>query len=104
MVCTFELEARDESLAELYKAIECANQDIWIGGFNYWREQGLIAYRYGLTLSGRAGATSEQVDAMLKHAFENCERYFPAFHLVGVDLQPTKEAFDAALLQAAGQA
>lgn len=103
MVCTFDVEPQADREQELYRAIEAANDRIWIGGFNYWRDQSLMAYRYGLTLRGGASATSEQVDAMLRAAIENCERYFPAFDLVGAGAT-TESAMETALLEVAGRA
>ncbi|MEL6979677.1 MAG: YbjN domain-containing protein [Pseudomonadota bacterium] len=106
MVCTFDLDAEQARLPMLYEAIETANDRIWIGGFNLWREQNLMAYRYGLTLSGAASSTSEQVDAMLRAAVKNCERFYPAFHLIahGEDDVTVESAMATALLEAAGRA
>lgn len=105
MVCTFELDTPEHRLPLLYEAIEAANDRIWIGGFNLWREQHLMAYRYGLTLSGAAASTSGQVDAMLKAAVKNCERFYPAFHLVASSEDETIDgAMSTALLEAAGRA
>ncbi|MEO1293515.1 MAG: YbjN domain-containing protein [Pseudomonadota bacterium] len=97
MVCTFDMAPPEHRLNELYKTIEAANDRLWIGGFNLWRDQSLMAYRYGLTLHGGAGATFEQVDAMLRGAVENCECYFPAFHLVSHESATTEAALAAAL-------
>ena len=106
MVCTFDLNVPDDRLAQMYEAIEAANDRIWLGGFNLWREQGLMAFRYGLNLSGSAASTSEQVDAMLKAAVKNCERFYPTFHLISCDERETsvEAAMATALLEAAGSA
>lgn len=104
MVCTFDLEVGDAARAELLKTVEAANDRLWIGGFNLWQEQGLMAFRYGLTLRGGASVTSEQIDAMLHGAVENCERFFPAFHLVAAEGVEMEDAMAAALLEAAGRA
>lgn len=104
MVCTFELQCDDESLDDLHAAIEAANDRIWMGAFNIWRAQGLMAFRYGLSLRGGAAATPEQVDSMLKCAVENCERFLPAFQLVAQEGAGVEHAMAAALLEAAGRA
>ena len=104
MVCVFELNAPEERRAELLRAIEAANDRLWIGGFNYWAEQNLVAFRYGLALNGAAGATSEQVDAMLRGAVENCERFYPVFHMVAHQNASAETAIGTALLEAAGEA
>lgn len=104
MVCTYDFTPTEENLPELYKAMEAANDRTWIGGFNLWREHELMAYRYGLTLRGGAGSTMEQVDQMLRSAVENCERFYPAFSLVGHDGSTAEAALAAALLEAKGSA
>lgn len=104
MVCTYDFKPPEDRLSELYKAMEAANDRIWIGGFNLWREHDLVAYRYGLTLRGGAGSTMEQVDQMLRSAVENCERFYPAFSLVAHEDATTESALAAALLEAQGSA
>lgn len=104
MVCTYDMGVASDRYGTLYEAIEAANDRIWMGGFNLWKEQGLMAFRYGLTLHGGAAATAEQVDAMLRCAVENCERYYPVFQLVANEGATTESAMAAALLEAAGRA
>ena len=104
MVCTFEMDTPVERRPELLRAIEAANDRLWIGGFNHWADQQLIAFRYGLALNGAASATSEQVDAMLRGAVESCERFYPVFHMVSEQGSGTETALGTALLEAAGHA
>ncbi len=104
MACTFELNAPKGREIELLKALEAANDRLWIGGFNHWADQNLIAFRYGLALHGGAGATSEQIEAMLRGAVESCERFFPVFHLVAHQGATSELALGTAWLEAAGQA
>lgn len=104
MVATFDLGCEQAHLPEFYRALEMANDAIWLGCFTFWVEQSLVAYRYGLALNGRAGVTAEQVDAMLRSAVENCERYFPAFDLVAQSGADAGEALDTALIEVAGSA
>lgn len=104
MACTYELQAPEDRRSELLKAIEAANDRLWIGGFNYWSEQNLIAFRYGLALHGGATTTPEQVDAMLRGAMDSCERFFPVFHLVAHQNATAEMALGTAWLEAAGHA
>ncbi|MEM0942964.1 MAG: YbjN domain-containing protein [Pseudomonadota bacterium] len=54
----------------------------WGGGFTFWAEQKLVAFRYGLTLAGGAHATPEQIEAMVLNAVGLAERFYPAFQVV----------------------
>ncbi|MEO1331139.1 MAG: YbjN domain-containing protein [Pseudomonadota bacterium] len=104
MVCTYPMQCAEARTGELLKAVDAANDRSWLGGFNFWKDQELMAYRYGLTLSGGAAATHEQVEHILHEAVENCERYYPAFQLVAHQGATVETALAAALLEFAGRA
>ena len=55
---------------------------MWGGAFSLWPEHKLMVYRYGLVMAGGGCATGGQVDAMMRAAIENSERFYPAFQLV----------------------
>lgn len=104
MVCTFDLKVVDGAQYEMNALLQAINDRCWLGVFTYWEDQELIAYRYALTLSGSAAATTEQVDAIVRGAVENCERYHPALNLVASHGVAADDALDTALLEAAGRA
>jgi hypothetical protein len=104
LICTFEFDPPEARVPEMLAAIEGANERLWTGGFNLWREQKLMVYRYGLTLAGGAMATPGQVDAMLRAALGACERFYPAFQLVGWGEESAADALSIALAEAYGRA
>jgi hypothetical protein len=104
LICTFEFDPPEEKLAEMQMAVAGANERIWTGGFGLWREQKLMVYRYGLTLAGGAMATPGQVDAMLRAALGACERFYPAFQLVGWGEESAEDALSIAMDDAYGRA
>lgn len=104
MVCTYPMTCAPERLPEMLKLIDAANDRSWLGSFNFWADQNLMAYRYGLTLSGGAVATHEQVEHILHEAVESCERYYPAYLLVAEQGQDVETALAAALLEHLGRA
>lgn len=83
LVCSFELNPPEERRDEILRLIHMANDRIWSGSFVHWSEQGMLAFRYGLTLAGGATATPEQIESMVLSAVALCERFYPAFQLVG---------------------
>ena len=104
LICTFEFDPPEEKLAEMQMAVAGANERIWTGSFSLWREQKLMVYRYGLTLAGGAMATPGQVDAMLRAALGACERFYPAFQLVGWGEESAEDALSIAMDDAYGRA
>ncbi|MGF1503274.1 MAG: YbjN domain-containing protein [Paracoccaceae bacterium] len=104
LICTFELSPPEERLDEVHALLNVANERIWSGNFVYIADQGLLAFRYGLSLAGGAMATPEQVEAMVRAAVGLSERFYPAFQLVGWAEEDAESALDLALEEAYGTA
>ncbi|MCP5085333.1 MAG: YbjN domain-containing protein [Rhodobacteraceae bacterium] len=104
MVCTFDMDPPQERLPHLFEALNEANDKCWAGGFNLWRDQKLMVYRYGLVLGGGVHAAPEQIDQMLTAAVSGCERFYPAFQLVCWGDKPVEEAMNIAMTEAYGRA
>jgi hypothetical protein len=104
LVCTFEMEPPADKLAELYEALNAANDMCWAGAFTYWAEQKMMVWRYGLVLSGGAAAGPEQIDRLMTLAVEACERFYPAFQLVCWGGRTPRAAMQVAIAEAYGRA
>ncbi len=104
LICTFELAPPDAREAELLKLMDLANDKLWTGCFTLWREQKMMVFRYGLTLAGGAQATPGQIDDMVQTAVIACERFYPAFQLVGWADKTAQEALGIAMTEAYGRA
>ncbi len=104
LLLTFEMEPPEARVPELYKTLDHANDQCWGGAFSLWREHKLMAFRYGLNLSGGGAATAGQIDAMMRGAIEACERFYPAFQLVCWGGQDADEALEIAICGAYGRA
>ncbi|TVQ57748.1 MAG: diacylglyceryl transferase [Rhodobacteraceae bacterium] len=104
LLCTFDLAPPAERMGAMAEAVDRANDRCWTGCFTLWREQDLMVYRYGLTLAGGAMATAGQIDAMLRGAVGACERFYPAFQLVGWGDEDPETAIGVAIADAYGRA
>ncbi len=104
LICTFEMQPPEEKLPELALLLDKANDLIWTGCFNLWPDQGLMVFRYGLTLAGEATPTPEQIDAMLKGAVMAAEQFYPAFQLVAWGDDTADQALAVAMSEAVGRA
>jgi len=80
------------------------NEQLWIGHFDLWTQDGMVMFRHALVLAGGVEATSQQCQAMLSSALEGCEGYFPAFQFVVWAGKPAREALDAAMFETSGEA
>lgn len=104
LICTFEMDPPEARLPELYEVLNLANDQVWSGGFAYWRPQSLMVWRYGLMLGGGQLAAPEQIDRMIQAAVANCERFYPAFQLVAWADRSPEDALKVAIQQAYGRA
>jgi hypothetical protein len=103
LACAFELKAPDLRRAELQQLTGLVNEQLWVGHFDYWLQDGLVMYRHALVLAG-VEASGRQCEALLSAALEACERYYPAFQFVVWAGKAAREALDAAMFETLGQA
>ena len=103
LAAAFEFKIPDQRLPEVYKLIAYINEQLWIGHFDVWTQEGLIMFRQGLMLH-EAIATPAQCEAMLRSALEACERYYQAFQFVVWAGKDARQSMAATAFQTEGQA
>ena len=104
LACAFEFKVPERCRGEVQQLISLINEQMWVGHFDLWTQDGLIMYRHALVLAGGVEASSRQCEALLGTALDACERYFPAFQFVVWAGKPAREALDAAMFETQGQA
>jgi len=104
MICSFEIAPPEDQVLRLYELLNLVNDQCWAGSFNYWMDQGLMVYRYGLVLTGGQTASAEQIDTLIAKAVSTSERYYPALQLVAYDSKSPKDALQVAIAEAFGRA
>ena len=103
IACAFDAKVPDNRLPEVYRLVAQINEQLWLGHFDVWLHEGLIMYRQGLMLNG-ALATPHQCEALLKGAFEACERYYQAFQFVVWAGKESREALASSMFETEGRA
>jgi len=104
LACAFELKVPERLHSEVQLLISLINEQMWVGHFDLWTQDGLVMYRHALVLAGGVEASSRQCEALLGTALDACERYFPAFQFVVWAGKPAREALNAAMFETQGQA
>lgn len=104
LACAFDLKIPENRTLESVKLISSINEQLLIGHFDLWREDGSVMFRQTLLLNGGAEPTSEQLECLLTSALEACERYFQAFQFVVWAGKSSTEAMDAVLFETHGTA
>jgi hypothetical protein len=103
LACAFDFKPRPARLGEIYRLMAMINEQLWVGHFDLWKEDGLLLYRHGLPLNG-ADASTRQCEALLQAALEACERYYQAFQFVLWAGRDADAALQATLFETQGQA
>jgi len=103
LACAFDFRTAKTRLPELYRLMAKINEQLWLGHFDLWPEDGMMLYRNGLLLAG-AGTHAGQCEGLLKAALEACERYYQSFQFVLWAGQTAEEALAATMLETHGNA
>ncbi len=102
--CAFDLKVTEIRKLEVMRLLALVNEQMWIGHFDLWSQEGLVMFRQTLLLSGGADPTEQQVESLLSSAIEACERYFPAFQFVVWAGKSAPEALETVLFETVGEA
>ncbi|MGE3065320.1 MAG: YbjN domain-containing protein [Hyphomicrobiaceae bacterium] len=103
LACAFDFKIPDNRLGEVYRLVAQINEQLWVGHFDVWTQEGLIMFRQGLMLNG-ALATPGQCEALLRAGLEACERYYQAFQFVVWAGRESRSALASAMFETEGQA
>jgi hypothetical protein len=103
IACAFDSKVPENRLSEIYRLVAQINEQLWLGHFDVWKDEGLIMYRQGLMLNG-ALATTGQCEALIRGGLEACERYYQAFQYVVWAGRDSREALASTMFETEGHA
>jgi len=104
LACAFDLKITEPRMLETIQLIGRINEQLLIGHFDLWQEDGSVMFRHSLLLNGGADPTAEQLECLLTSALEACERYYQAFQFVVWAGKKSSDALDAVLFETHGTA
>ena len=104
LACAFDLKVPERRRDEVQKLIALVNEQLWIGHFDLWTQDGMVMFRHALVLTGGVVATDAQCESLLATAVEACERYYQAFQFVVWAGKSARDALDATLFETSGKA
>jgi hypothetical protein len=104
LACAFDIKVAEPRVNEVLRLLSLINEQLLMGHFDLWRQEGAIMYRQSLLLAGGAEPTSRQVEVLLSSALEACETYFQAFQFVVWSGVTAREAMESVLFETVGQA
>lgn len=104
LACAFDFKVPDNRRNEVLKLLALINEQMWLGHFDIWPQEGVVMFRHALVLAGGATASDRQCEAILDAAMDAVDRYYPAFQFVVWAGKTAREAMDSALFETAGEA
>ena len=99
-----DLKSPTDRRAELYETLALINEQLWIGHFDLWSNNGVILFRHATTLPASGMIGVEQAQTMIDAAIEECERFYPVFQFVLWGGKTPSEAIESALIDTYGEA
>ncbi len=104
LACAFDMKVPELRLLEVQQLISGINEQLWIGHFDVWTQNGMVMFRHALILAGGVAASGRQCEAVFGTALDTCERYYPAFQFVVWAGKSAREAMDSAMFETSGEA
>ena len=100
----FDLQAPNSRRAEAVRLASLINENLWLGHFDVWSDDGTIIFRHAMPMIGREEISIGEVQAMLAAALDAAERFQPAFHFLILGGMSAEDASAAALFETCGEA
>lgn len=100
----FDLQAPKSRLVEAVRLASLINENLWLGHFDVWSDDGTIIFRHAMPMIGRDEISIGEIQAMLAAALDAAERFQPAFHFVILGGMSAEDAAQAALFEVCGEA
>lgn len=100
----FDIQAPPSRLADAVRLAGHINENLWLGHFDVWSDDGTIIFRHAMPMIGRSEISVGEVQAMLAAALDAADRFQPAFHFLILAGMSADDAAKAALFETAGAA
>ncbi len=104
LACAFDLKVPEARTLEVLRLLALINEQLLIGHFDLWEQEGAVMFRQSQLLCGGAEPNSQQVEVLLTSALEACECYFQAFSFVVWSNCTARDALAGVLFDTAGNA
>lgn len=100
----FEIQAPKSRINETVRLAALINENLWLGHFDVWSDDGTIIFRHAMPMIGRDEISVGEVQAMLAAAMDAADRFQPSFQYVILGGMAADDASNAALFETIGEA
>lgn len=101
---SFDLTCPPPLAAQAAQLVALVNENLWLGHFELWSEDGSIVYRHAVPMFARAPLSPGEVQGLLAAAMDAADRFHPAFAFLIDGGKSPADAIEAALFETVGEA
>lgn len=104
LTVAFDLAAEEDMRDKTARLVAMINENLWLGHFDMWSEDGSIVFRHSIPMVGRMELATGEIHALLAATMDAADRFYPAFdHVLRWGRTP-EQALEAAMFETAGEA
>ena len=81
LACAFDLKVPENRQLEVMRLLSAVNEQLWIGHFDLWKEEGIVMFRQALLLSGGADPNAPTGGAPSGHRNRGLRALFPGLSI-----------------------
>lgn len=104
LLCLPEIRVGDDKRKVAFELLAMINEQLWLGHFDLWSQGGMVLYRHGLMLGDDGMLSLDMAQHAIESAVAECDRFYPAFQFAVWGDKSPREALDAAMVDAMGEA
>ncbi|MES2698662.1 MAG: YbjN domain-containing protein [Pseudomonadota bacterium] len=104
LLCLPEVRVTDDKLPAARELLALINEQLWLGHFDLWSQGGVLLFRHAMMLGDDGLLSLTMAQNAIDNAIAECDRFYPAFQFVLWGDKSARDALDAALVDAAGEA
>ena len=104
LLCLPEIRVPDAKKRAAWELLTLVNEQVWLGHFDMWSSGGVLLYRHAILLPDDGMLSLSMAQMAVDSAVTECDRFYPAFQFVLWGDKNPRDALDAALVDAAGEA
>ena len=101
---TFNIKFPSTSLVSIHELLALVNERLWIGHFDVTSRNGIPAFRHTLLVPQKNEYLYNQLEELVDIAIFECEKYYPAFHLVLFEESQPIDAIELCIIDPQGSA
>ena len=101
---TFDLKFPKSKTKLAYELLAHINEKLWIGHFDITIKNGIPAYRHTVLKPNGNEILYNQLENLVDIAIYECEKYYPAFHIILFEDIKSQEALELCLIETLGRA